>query len=90
MKYTYAAVFTPLSSGEFDVTVPDLPGCRTCGKNLADAIFMAEDAVSMWLCDAESKAEKIPPANEPPSIEPMKFVHYVTTDTDEYRKKYDN
>lgn len=90
MKYAYPAIFTPLPGGEFDVVIPDLPGCRTCGKNLADAIFMAEDAVSMWLWDAESKAERIPPAKESLSCEPPQFVNYVVADTDEYRKKYDN
>lgn len=90
MKYAYPAVFTPLPGGGFDVKVPDLPGCRTCGSDLADAIFMAEDAVSMWLWDAESKAEAIPPAREPVSLEPPQFINYVVADTDEYRKKHDN
>ena len=31
MKYVYPAIFTPLGDGAFDVKVPDLPGCRTCG-----------------------------------------------------------
>lgn len=89
MKYAYPAIFTPLPGGEFDVKIPDLPGCRTCGKDLADAIFMAEDAASMWLWDAESKAEAIPPAKEHVSLEPSQFVNYVVADTDEYRKKHD-
>lgn len=90
MKYAYPAIFTPIGNGEFDVKVPDLPGCRTCGKDLADAIFMAEDATSMWLWDAESKAEAIPPANAAPSVEAPQFVSYVVADTDEYRRKHDN
>ena len=53
MKYAYPAIFTPIGNGEFDVKVPRPSGCRTCGKDLADAISMAEDAVSMWLWDAE-------------------------------------
>ena len=55
MKYAYPAIFTPVEDGGFDVSVPSLPGCRTCGDDLPDAIFMAEDAVSMWLWDAENK-----------------------------------
>lgn len=90
MKYVYPAIFTPLPNGEFDVKVPDLPGCRTCGKDLADAIFMAEDAVSMWLWDAESKREAIPSARELSQLEPPQFINYVVADTDEYKKKYDN
>ena len=54
MKYVYPAIFTALENGEYDVVVPDLPGCRTCGANLPDAISMAEDATSMWLWDAKT------------------------------------
>ena len=90
MKYAYGAVFTPLEDGGFDVKVPDLPGCRTCGDDLADAIFMAEDAVAMWLWDAENKEEPIPAANPLPAVSSPQFANYVLADTDEYRRKNDN
>ncbi|MCI9576977.1 MAG: type II toxin-antitoxin system HicB family antitoxin [Clostridiales bacterium] len=90
MKYAYPAIFTPIGNGEFDVKIPDLPGCRTCGKDLADAIFMAEDAASMWLWDAESKSELIPPPSVLPVVDAPKFSNYIVADTDEYRRKYDN
>ncbi len=56
MKYAYPAIFTPIEDGNFDVKIPDLPGCRTFGKNLADAVFMAEDAASM--CCGMQKIKK--------------------------------
>jgi len=90
MKYAYPAIFTPVENGEFDVKVPDLPGCRTCGKDLADAIFMAEDAVSMWLWDAENKKEAIPAPTTLPQVEAPGFVNYVVADTDEYRRRNGN
>ena len=91
MKYAYGAIFTPLEEGGYDVKVPDLPGCRTCGDDLADAIFMAaEDAVAMWLWDAENKAEPIPAARPLPSVSAPQFANYVLADTDEYRRKNDN
>lgn len=90
MKYAYPAIFTPLENGEYDVKIPDLPGCRTCGNDLTDAIFMASDAASMWLWDAESKAEVIPAAKEPPVVTAPQFINYVVADTDEYRKRNDN
>lgn len=34
MRYVYPAIFTPVENGRFDVKVPDLPGCRTCGDDL--------------------------------------------------------
>lgn len=90
MKYVYPAVFTPVENEGFDVKVPDLPGCRTCGNDLADAIFMAEDAVAMWLWDAESKKEIIPKPSAVPIVSAPQFTNYIVADTDEYRRKYDN
>lgn len=90
MKYAYPAIFTPVENGAYDVKVPDLPGCRTCGKDLADAIFMAEDAVSMWLWDAERKSEAIPASTQLPSVAAPRFSNYIVADTDEYRRKNDN
>ena len=46
-KYTYPTVFTPEKDGGYSVLFPDLEGCFTCGDNLADAIFMAEDALAL-------------------------------------------
>ena len=90
MKYAYGAIFTPLDDGGYDVIAPDLPGCRTCGDDLADAIFMAEDAVAMWLWDAENKDEPIPAANPLPAVSAPRFANYILADTDEYRRKNDN
>lgn len=87
MKYAYPAIFTPVEDGGFDVSVPGLPGCRTCGNDLPDAIFMAEDAVSMWLWDAENKQEPIPAAAPLPPVAAPQFVSYVFADTDAYRRE---
>ena len=89
MKYAYPAIFTPAAEGGYDVKVPDLPGCRTCGDDLADAIFMAEDAISMWLWAAEHKNEVLPAASVLPSVVAPRFINYVYADTDAYRKKND-
>ena len=90
MKYVYPAIFTPLEDGVYDVNIPDLPGCRTCGKDLADAIYMAEDAASMWLWDAESKSESIPSPSRSLTVAAPQFSNFIAADTDEYRRKYDN
>lgn len=88
MKYVYPAIFTPVDSG-YDVVVPDLSGCRTCGKDLADAIEMAEDAISMWLWDAEKEKEKIPHPSKTLSAKLPQFVSFVKADTDLYRRAHD-
>lgn len=90
MKYVYPAIFTALPSGEYDVRIPDLPGCITCGQDLADAIEMAEDATAMWLCDAEDNKENIPTPSEELSVEDPQFVSFIVADTDAYRKENDN
>jgi predicted RNase H-like HicB family nuclease len=89
MKYVYPAIFTPLGK-EYDVLIPDLPGCRTCGHDLAETIEMAEDAVAMWLWDAENKGENIPAPSESLEVTLPQFVNFVFANTDVYRKKYDN
>jgi predicted RNase H-like HicB family nuclease len=61
-------------SGEYDVRIPDLPGGITCGKDLADAIEMAEDAISMWLCDAEDNQESIPAPSEKLTVSHPQFI----------------
>ena len=90
-KYVYPAVFHPnADDGSITVLVPDLPGCITEGKNLADALFMAEDAISMWLWNAENSHVPIPAATQPPRAEAPEFVNFVCADSDEYRRKHDS
>jgi predicted RNase H-like HicB family nuclease len=90
MKYVYPAIFTPLEEGGYDVYVPDLPHVRTCGDDLAEAIEMGEDAISMWLWDAENNNEEIPPPSETLQHESPQFVSFVRADTEEYRRMHDS
>lgn len=92
MKYVYPAIFKPLDNGEFFIKVPDLPGCMTEGKNLLDALDMAQDAIAMWLCDAEDKNEPIPPASDVFDVtcEEGEFVNLISVDTIEYRNLNDS
>lgn len=76
------------------VSVPDLPGLHTFGDNIAEALFMARDAIEMWLWDAESRGEIIPPASSLNKIKKMcklpgQIINMVAADTDEYRRQYD-
>lgn len=92
MKYVYPAIFKLLESGEYFIKVPDLPGCITEGKNLPDALDMAQDAISMWLCDAEDNNEPIPPASDIFSLscDKEEFVNLISVDTTEYRNLNDS
>lgn len=92
MKYVYPAIFKPLENNDFFIKVPDLPGCMTEGKNLLDALDMAQDAISMWLCDAEDKNEPIPAASSifDLSCDKTEFVNLITVDTIDYRNLNDS
>lgn len=92
MKYAYPAIFTPENEGGYGVVVPDLPGCVTCGVTIVDAIEMARDAISMWLCDAEDKNENIPKASDSSAHKTPSggFVNLIDADTAEYRRQNDN
>jgi predicted RNase H-like HicB family nuclease len=75
--------------GQIGVKVPDLPGCFTYGSNKTEALFMAKDAVEMWLWDAENKQESIPIASDSLAIEEGEIFTLIAADTDEYRKAND-
>ncbi|MDD3269180.1 MAG: type II toxin-antitoxin system HicB family antitoxin [Syntrophomonadaceae bacterium] len=92
MKYVYPAILKPLVNGEYAVKVPDLPGCITCGKDLPDALDMAQDAISMWLCDAENNQETIPSASNVSCLshDEDEFTTLIPADTIQYRNSNDN
>lgn len=94
MKLSYPACFYPCEElkGGYTVEVPDLPGCVTQGKDLADAIFMAEDAASGWVLDELEEGRKAPPASNPSDIKADEykggFVSVIALDMDAYAEKY--
>ena len=69
MKYMYTATFTPKEKGGYYARVPDLPGCITTGKDLADAIDQITDAMNGWLTVAEDEGLPIAPPTPQDKIE---------------------
>ena len=91
MKYVYPAVFTPLPGGEgYDVFLPDIPHCRTCGDSLADAMEMMEDAMAMILAHAEDGNHPIPSPSGTVTCDLPQFVSLIKCDTNEWRRVNDN
>ena len=88
MKYVYLAIIYP-DDGKIGVTVPDLPGCHTFGNDKAEALFMAKDAIEMWLWHAEKEKLPIPAASETLPVEQGETLTLVAADTDEYRRAND-
>lgn len=89
-KYAYPAIFTPEEDGGYSVRFPDLESCYTCGDDLADALFMAEDVLALVLYGYESESRSIPtPSNVTDiTLASGEFVNSVACDTIEYRKRY--
>lgn len=90
-KYAFPAIFHKEKDGKYWVEFPDI-ACDTQGDNLADAIYMAEDSLSLVLCAMEDAHDKIPTPSPINSIkkDSDSLVNYIAADTLEYRKKYDN
>lgn len=90
MKYLYSAIFKALPDGSISISIPDLPGLFTQGKNYNDAIQMAKDAMAMWLCDAEDHRELTPTATEGSTFKIAydETIELISVDTDVYRGSY--
>ena len=94
MKLVYPAIFTPFEDEQDGYTVefPDLPGCVTEGYDMAEAVFMAEDAASGWVLTELEDGKKAPEATAINKVktEPGQFVSLVALDMDAYAAKYGN
>ncbi len=91
MKYIYPAIFTPAEEGGYLINFPDFPNIHTDGDTLEEAFDMAEDALNLWLWNAEEEKQEIP---KPSNIRDLKvsntdIVTLVKADTLEYRKHND-
>lgn len=84
-KYVYPAVFHHnADDNSYTVIFNDLPGCITEGKTLNDALFMAEDALALWL---ECATAPLPTSSNPATI-PLnsgEFVSLVSADIKDTR-----
>lgn len=47
-------------SGGYVVEVPGLPGCRTQGDTIEEALANAQEAIKLWIDDAREHGEEIP------------------------------
>lgn len=91
-KYVYPAIFSPEEEGGYSVFFPDLEGCYTCGDDLQDALFMAEDVLAFVLYDYEAEGKVIPAPTEQENVKlsGKEFMNYVACDTAEYARMHNN
>jgi predicted RNase H-like HicB family nuclease len=79
MEYVYPAIFHGNDDGSYTITFPDLPGCISEGKSLANALHMAQAALSQWLGYLEDKNLSLPAASKLERVEAAEgeFVNLV-------------
>lgn len=83
----YPAIFEKEEIG-YSVSFPDLDGCVTCGDNIPDALYMAQDVLMLVLHDLEKEGKVFP---SPSDIHEVKqpengFVSMVFADLNKYKK----
>lgn len=92
MKMVYPAVFRPFedNSGGYTVEFQDLPGCVTEGKDLEEALEMAEDAASGWILGELEDGNEIPKASAYGDVKhgSAEHVNMILLDIDAYAEKY--
>ena len=57
--YIYPAIFCYEKNG-ISISFPDLPGCISCASNDEEALYMAKDALGLFIVCAEEDNEDLP------------------------------
>lgn len=79
-EYVYPALFhLNEDDGSYTITFPDFPGCISEGKSLENALYMAQDALRVWLGYALDQGNALPDATAIQRVAagPGEFVNLV-------------
>ncbi len=87
MEYVYPAVFHPNEDQSYTITYPDLPGCVSEGKSLANALYMAQSALSVWIEYLLEKKQEVPSASalEQLDLQAGEFANLIRVDVRDNR-----
>lgn len=66
--YIFPAIFEPSDAKGYCITFPDLPGCITEGDTLQEAMYMAKDALELFIYNLEEDDDDIPSPTNPEDI----------------------
>ncbi|MGI6654570.1 MAG: type II toxin-antitoxin system HicB family antitoxin [Christensenellales bacterium] len=89
MKATFPVYLIPIPEG-YQVHFPDMPNCVTWGEDAADALNMAQDAISVCLLSMEDHKQALPQPSAPtPPENPSHIMAMVPVDTEAYRRQTD-
>ena len=87
MEYVYPAVFRKNKDESYTIMYPDLPGCISEGKNLGNALYMAQSALTQWIGYLTDKKQIIPNATAAEKIKTSKgeFVNLICAEVKDAR-----
>ena len=89
MRKAYRIILVPEDQG-YTVFIPDFDS-GTQGKDLADALYMARDAIGSLGITMQDMGREIPePGAAEYELQPGEIESYVDVDFAEYRRKKDN
>jgi len=57
--YIYPAIFEYDKDG-ISISFPDLPGCISCASDDEEALFMAKDALGLFIASSEEDGDELP------------------------------
>ena len=79
MEHVYPAIFHRNKDDSFTITYPDLPCCISEGKNLGNAMYMAQSALAQWIGYLADKKQTIPNASPVEKVKTSKndFVNLI-------------
>lgn len=89
MKHYYPAIFCPAGDNikGYELIIPDIPGCFTCGDDMDECHWMAQEAIGLMLEDVDEK--NYPAPSEVGDIDLSdcpegSFVSFVCFDKEKY------
>lgn len=85
---TYPAIFT-CEDGQYWVEFLDLDGCFSDGKNLAEAMENAKEAMGLFLEDLNEYPNCTTNIKDIP-LQNNQIISFITINLTEHKKKYEN
>jgi predicted RNase H-like HicB family nuclease len=62
MKRSYRVLFEQDEDGKFTATVPELPGCISCGNTRDEALQNIKEAIEAYIESLRKHDEPVPPS----------------------------
>jgi predicted RNase H-like HicB family nuclease len=92
MVVVYPAIFHTNDDESVTVTFPDLPGCVTEGKSVSNALYMARDALALWIDSTQMVGDQVPTPSSAQSVRVVEgeYVTLIDAETEIYARQRNN